>query len=143
MISFTLSQVRASVAGSLARYFQKLLTSSSLRVALMSSNTARTCGEAEAVSMGWGMGAPGQSSSAFALPLPARGERVGVRGRISSAQTRGGAPPPALSPHAGKVGSAPGEGARPVRRSPKGEGGSIINRLEIMLGIHHRLDHGR
>jgi hypothetical protein len=39
-----LSQVRLSVTGSLARTFQKLLTSGTLRVALMSSNTARTAG---------------------------------------------------------------------------------------------------
>src|SRR6267143_6447077 len=53
--SLTLSQVRLSSAGSFARYFQKLLTSSTLRVRLMSSNTARTCGLAEAAEMGWGM----------------------------------------------------------------------------------------
>ena len=48
MTSFTLSQVRLSSAGSRARYFQKLLTSGTLRVALMSSKTARTSGEASA-----------------------------------------------------------------------------------------------
>src|SRR5258706_14352134 len=52
--SLTLSQVRLSSAGSLARYFQKLLTSSTLRLRLMSSNTARTCGAASAYSIGFG-----------------------------------------------------------------------------------------
>src|SRR5258708_11741767 len=52
--SLTLSQVRLSSAGSLARYFQKLLTSSTLRLCLMSSNTARTCGDAPAYSIGFG-----------------------------------------------------------------------------------------
>ena len=52
MISLMLSQVRLSVAGSRARYFQKLFTSGTLRVFLMSSNTARTCGEASAYSIG-------------------------------------------------------------------------------------------
>src|SRR5581483_3472689 len=53
--SFTLSQVRLSVLGSRARYFQKLLTSGTLRVFLMSSKTARTCGEASAYSIGGGV----------------------------------------------------------------------------------------
>src|SRR5579863_2289711 len=52
MISLTLSQVRLSVAGSCARYFQKLFTSSTRRVRLMSSNTARTLGEASRYSIG-------------------------------------------------------------------------------------------
>src|SRR5215468_2543258 len=52
--SLTLSQVRLSNAGSLARYFQKLLTSSTLRRRLMSLNTARTCGAAPAYSIGFG-----------------------------------------------------------------------------------------
>src|SRR5205085_12208151 len=42
MTSFRLSQVRRRVAGSLANAFQKLLIQSVLRVALMSSKTART-----------------------------------------------------------------------------------------------------
>src|SRR5215469_11860705 len=52
MTSLTLAQVRASNAGSCARYFQKLLTSSTCRVRLMSSNTARTCGLASRYSIG-------------------------------------------------------------------------------------------
>src|SRR5262245_25880789 len=52
--SLTLCQVRLSSAGSFARYFQKLLTSSTLRVRLMSLNTARTCGAAPAYSIGFG-----------------------------------------------------------------------------------------
>src|SRR5262249_10558633 len=52
--SLTLSQVRLSSAGSFARYFQKLLTSSTLRLRLMSSNTACTCGTASAYSIGLG-----------------------------------------------------------------------------------------
>src|ERR1051326_6082065 len=52
MISLTLSQVRLSVGGSCARYFQKLLTSSTLRVRLMSSNTARTAALALRYSIG-------------------------------------------------------------------------------------------
>src|ERR1700688_2050378 len=51
MTSLTLCQVRASVGGSCARYFQKLLTSSTCRVRLISSKTARTCGEASRYSM--------------------------------------------------------------------------------------------
>src|SRR5579859_1450710 len=52
MTSFTLCQVRLSSAGSCARYFQKLLTSSTRRVRLISSNTARTCGLASRYSIG-------------------------------------------------------------------------------------------
>src|SRR5208282_5042302 len=52
MISLMLSQVRLSVAGSCARYFQKLFTSSTCRVRLMSSNTARTSGAASRYSIG-------------------------------------------------------------------------------------------
>src|SRR5215470_11115771 len=52
--SLTLSQVRLSSAGSFARYFQKLLTSSIFRLRLMSSKTARTCGGASAYSIGPG-----------------------------------------------------------------------------------------
>src|SRR6516164_4768577 len=52
MTSLTLVQVRASSAGSCARYFQKLLTSSTCRVRLISSNTARTCGFASRYSIG-------------------------------------------------------------------------------------------
>src|SRR5262245_63661146 len=54
--SFTLSHVRLSVLGSCARYFQKLFTSGTLRVFLMSSKTARPCGEASAYSIGGGDG---------------------------------------------------------------------------------------
>src|SRR5712671_3735903 len=99
MISFTLSQVRASVAGSLARYFQKLLTSSSLRVALMSSNTARTCGEADAVEMGWGMGwllgrvTVWWGAPRFPHPPPRRG---GGGGGGRGLLMRVGLPPPGL-----------------------------------------------
>ena len=53
MTSFTLSQVRFSVTGSCARYFQKLFTSGTLRLFLMSSNTARTAGEASWYSTGF------------------------------------------------------------------------------------------
>src|SRR4029078_13248258 len=42
MVSLTLSQVRLSSLGSFAKCFQKLFTSGTLRVFLMSSNTART-----------------------------------------------------------------------------------------------------
>src|SRR5260370_10534812 len=52
--SLTLSQVRLSSVGSFARYFQKLLTSSTLRLSLISSNTARTRGVASAYSIGLG-----------------------------------------------------------------------------------------
>src|SRR5262249_60895383 len=52
MISFMLSQVRLSVTGSRARYFQKLFTSGTLRVFFMSSYTARTCGDASLYSIG-------------------------------------------------------------------------------------------
>src|SRR5579871_3452530 len=55
MTSLTLSQVRLSVTGSCARYFQKLLTSATCRVRLMSSNTARTSGAASRYSIGTGM----------------------------------------------------------------------------------------
>src|SRR3954470_18109183 len=55
-----LSQVRRSVRGSWARYFQKLLTSGTPRVALMSSKTARTSGLASAYSIGCiGLSPPG------------------------------------------------------------------------------------
>src|SRR5262249_51798823 len=47
-----LAQVRWSSAGSCARYFQKLLTSSTCRVRLMSSNTARTSALALRYSIG-------------------------------------------------------------------------------------------
>src|SRR5258708_9664687 len=52
--SLTLSQVRLSSVGSFARYFQKLLTSSTLRLSLISANTARSCGAASAYSIGLG-----------------------------------------------------------------------------------------
>src|SRR5215470_10771510 len=52
--SLTLCQVRLSNAGSFAKYFQKLLTSSTLRVRLISLKTARTCGVASAYSIGFG-----------------------------------------------------------------------------------------
>src|SRR5258706_16320661 len=44
MTSLRLSQVRRNLAGSLASPFQKLLIQSTLRLARMSSNTARTSG---------------------------------------------------------------------------------------------------
>src|SRR5581483_3539493 len=47
MTSLMLSQVRFRVAGSLASAFQKLLIQSDLRVAMMSSKTARTSGAAQ------------------------------------------------------------------------------------------------
>ena len=55
MTSLTDSQVRLSVAGSFARYFQKLFTSSTWRVFLMSSNTARTSADASRYSIGLAM----------------------------------------------------------------------------------------
>src|SRR5437763_1094698 len=61
MTSFRLSQVRRRVAGSLANAFQKLLIQSVLRVALMSSKTARTSGLA---ALSWLSGTAGIS-----LPL--------------------------------------------------------------------------
>src|SRR5215472_18380727 len=51
MICLMSCQVRFSVAGSLARAFQKLLIQSVLRVAMMSSYTSRTSGEASLYSM--------------------------------------------------------------------------------------------
>src|SRR5262245_58983093 len=57
MVALRLVQVRSSSAGSRARYFQKLFTSGTLRVFLMSSNTARTSREALRGSMGLGMDA--------------------------------------------------------------------------------------
>src|SRR5947209_15424620 len=51
MICLMSSQVRFSVAGSWASAFQKLLIQSVLRVAMMSSYTARTSGPASAYSM--------------------------------------------------------------------------------------------
>src|SRR5690242_21077690 len=51
--SLMLAQMRRSVTGSWARTFQKLFTQSVLRVAMMSSYTARTSGEASAYSIGW------------------------------------------------------------------------------------------
>src|SRR5712691_1953780 len=81
--SLTLCQVRLSNAGSFARYFQKLLTSSTLRVRLMSLNTARTCGAALAYSIGLGRlldSSPEPQhcdSAAPTLPSPAGGGRVG------------------------------------------------------------------
>src|SRR6188508_2664750 len=48
-----LSQVRFSVAGWCARCFQKLLTSGTLRLVLISSNTARTSGDASRYSIGF------------------------------------------------------------------------------------------
>src|SRR5438876_12082052 len=47
-----LPQIRRSVGGSCARTFQKLLTQSVFRVAMMSSYTARTCADASAYSIG-------------------------------------------------------------------------------------------
>src|SRR5574339_400759 len=66
--SFTLSQVRLSVFGSCARYFQKLFTSGTLRVFLMSSKTARTCGEASTYSTGGGVGMRHSGFSRHARP---------------------------------------------------------------------------
>src|ERR1700756_332480 len=51
MICLMLSQVRLSVAGSCAMAFQKLLIQSTLRVAMMSSYTARTSGLASLYSI--------------------------------------------------------------------------------------------
>src|SRR3982074_3421804 len=50
--SLMLVQIRRREAGSCASTFQKLLTQSVLRVAMMSSYTARTSGEASLYSMG-------------------------------------------------------------------------------------------
>src|SRR5689334_18054412 len=50
--AFTCDQMRASAAGSWASTFQKLLTDGRLRVAMMSSYTARTSGDASSYSMG-------------------------------------------------------------------------------------------
>src|ERR1700730_1360431 len=52
--SLTLVHVRSRPTGSWARYFQKLLTSSTLRYRLISSKIARTRGEASAYSIGAG-----------------------------------------------------------------------------------------
>src|SRR5690242_16222025 len=51
MISLTLAHVRRSVTGSCASAFQKLFTQSVLRVAMMSSYTARTSGDASRYSI--------------------------------------------------------------------------------------------
>src|SRR5262245_65863602 len=87
--SFTLSHVRSSVAGSCARYFQKLFTSGTLRVFLMSSKTARTCADASAYSIGGGW------LTTFLLrvcetPSPL-GEKV-ADGRMRGSPSRGQSP---------------------------------------------------
>src|SRR3989337_277822 len=55
MISLRLAHVRLSPAGAWAGNFPKLFTSGTLRVRLMSSNTARTSGDACAYSIGPGL----------------------------------------------------------------------------------------
>src|SRR5256885_16938119 len=73
MTSFRLSQVRRRVAGSLANAFQKLLIQSVLRVALMSSKTARTSGDAafSSISGTAGISLPLNSSAAQLAADPA------------------------------------------------------------------------
>src|SRR5262245_40598329 len=106
MICLMLSQVRLSVTGSRARYFQKLFTSATLRVALMSSNTARTSGDAASYSMGWGMGGVLVLGHCGSAPSPACG---GGRGGGSHRFMRVRLPPLRLSPARG------GEGASALR----------------------------
>src|SRR6185295_17040072 len=68
MISLMLSHVRLSVAGSCASAFQKLLIQSVLRVAMMSSNTARTSGPASAYSISRTVVMLGPSGNRMAHP---------------------------------------------------------------------------
>src|SRR5436853_7901576 len=73
MTSVRLSQVRRRVAGSLANAFQKLLIQSVLRVALMSSKTARTSAVAalSSISGTAGISLPLNSSAAQLAADPA------------------------------------------------------------------------
>ena len=75
MTSLRLSQVRRKVAGSLANTFQKLLIQSVLRVALMSSKTARTSGLAALSSIS---GTAGIVTS-YQLAIPVRRNSPPIR----------------------------------------------------------------